>query len=271
MSRSLRLTENQRDVIAHPAHAHGLADEISLVRDAAEISPIVTRVTIDLGGTPDAAEWAKPNTAIRIEVPALDDDTALVSRVYTVRRFEAPRTIEVDVVRHGHRTPMTAWLAGIRPGDSVRVIGPRTHLLPAHDGRPIELVADDSALPAVASILAAWPAGSRGRVRTTSRDDVVLAQLPPAPDVSVERIADVDAVEAPVGAVLWAAGERDAMRALRTRCLAAGMDKADLRVFGYWKQGVSNSIIDAKRLDHFAALLKATGSTDGADDFDIDI
>jgi len=219
MSRSLRLTENQRHVIAHPAHAHGLADEISLVRDAAEISPIVTRVTIDLGGTPDAAEWAKPNTAIRIEVPALDDDTALVSRVYTVRRFEAPRTIEVDVVRHGHRTPMTAWLAGIRPGDSVRVIGPRTHLLPAHDGRPIELVAD----------------------------------------------------EAPVGAVLWAAGERDAMRALRARCLAAGMDKADLRVFGYWKQGVSNSVIDAKRLDHFAALLKATGSTDGADDFDIDI
>ncbi|MDQ1136578.1 NADPH-dependent ferric siderophore reductase [Microbacterium sp. SORGH_AS 1204] len=271
MSRELRLTQTQREVIAHTAHAHGLVDEMALVREAVKVSSLVTRVTIDLGGEPEAAEWAKPNTAIRIEVPALDDDTALVSRVYTVRRFEAPRTIEVDVVRHGHRTPMTAWLSGIRPGDRVRVIGPRTHLLPPHDGRPIELVADDSALPAVASILAAWPDGSRGRVRSPSLDEVVLSQLPAVPGVTVERITAVADVTAPIDSVLWAAGERDDMRALRARCIAAGMDKADLRVFGYWKRGVSNSVIDAKRLDHFAALLTSTGSADGADDFDVDI
>jgi NADPH-dependent ferric siderophore reductase len=271
MKRTLQLTDAQREVVDRPEHARGLDESLARVLTVRVVSSQVSRIELELDGTPHQVEWARPNTVVRLEIPSLVDDAALVSRVYTVRRFTAPGTVEIDLVRHGHRTPVTTWLAGLIPGDAVRVIGPRAHLLPVTDGRAIEIVADDSALPAVASILAAWPDGTLGRVRTTSTDETVLAELPLPAGVVLERITSLDEMEAPVDACLWAAGERDEMRSLRARCVAAGMPRDEMRIYSYWKRGVSNSVIDARRLDHFSTLLRSGMSTEGVDDLDIDV
>ena len=102
-------------------------------------------------------------------------------RTYTARRIVGEgdeRCLVVDFVLHGtdssagHEAagPAATWAAGARPGDEVGVVAPRR----GHEGRyggiefapgaarRLLLVADETALPALASILESLPSGASG-------------------------------------------------------------------------------------------------------------
>lgn len=221
----------------------------------------------------DPAAWALPNQAVRLEVPDPDGGPAL-SRVYTVRRFAAG-LVEIDFVLHGATSPVMRWLAGLAPGDVAWMTGPRQHALAwGPEGGPVAVFADDTALPAVAAMLACWPAGVEGVLWLEAAGPGAIDELPAVPGLRVVSLLRAPGVAAGTGGALlaaarglagpvarvWAAGERQEMRALRAHFQAAGMARGALQVLGYWRRGVSSSEIDRQRLADYTAL-RARGLT----------
>ncbi|SEA61170.1 siderophore-interacting protein [Leifsonia sp. 21MFCrub1.1] len=110
-------------------------------------------------------------------------------RTYTVRAIDTDGCrLDVDFVMHGDGGPAARWLLGAAPGDRIVVIGPDArseHRGVGIDWRPGEarellLVGDETAAPAIASILESLPGGCRARafVEVPSADDELELRLP---------------------------------------------------------------------------------------------
>ncbi|GAA0528942.1 hypothetical protein GCM10011581_30810 [Saccharopolyspora subtropica] len=99
-------------------------------------------------------------------------------RTYTVRAFR-PQAAELDVdfVLHGgpggHGGPASSWAAAAAPGDRVGLLGPDRpgtgrmwgcEWAPPPSAERLVLAGDETAVPAVAAIVEALPADSRGIV-----------------------------------------------------------------------------------------------------------
>lgn len=103
---------------------------------------------------------------------ALPDDRRPPMRTYTVRAVRpSVRELDVDLVRHGDAGPASRWASAAAVGDEVVVVGPnaacpgptRAAVWNPPGGEPfLLLAADETAVPAVASILAGLPPSSRG-------------------------------------------------------------------------------------------------------------
>ncbi|WP_431245358.1 siderophore-interacting protein [Leifsonia xyli] len=124
-------------------------------------------------------------------------------RTYTVRGIDsAGCRLDVDFVVHGDGGPAARWLLEARPGDPLVVIGPdarSTHRGVGIDWRPgdageLLLAGDETAAPAIASILESLPAGRRARafIEVPSPGDAVPLRLPE--HVNVTRLARGDSV-----------------------------------------------------------------------------
>ncbi|MFM9367222.1 siderophore-interacting protein [Streptomyces sp. Da 82-17] len=91
-------------------------------------------------------------------------------RSYTVRAHEPGRgpadaTIDIDFVLHGDGAagPATRWAAGARPGDVLGMFGPSAHFakpLPLATADWMLLAGDETALPALGTIIEALPEGA---------------------------------------------------------------------------------------------------------------
>lgn len=91
-------------------------------------------------------------------------------RTYTVREIDqTARRLDVDFVVHVDGGPAARWLSAAAPGDELVVIGPDArspHSGVGIDWRPgtateLLLAGDETAVPAIASILETLPAGRR--------------------------------------------------------------------------------------------------------------
>ncbi|MEV4091737.1 siderophore-interacting protein [Streptosporangium saharense] len=141
---------------------------------------------------------------------ALPADRRNHFRTYTVRAVRHDlREVDVDVVMHeehpgggtpGPLGPVARWSRAVRPGDEAVLLGPDARHegeptgiefhLPEGDG-PVLLAGDETAVPAIASILERVPHDRRGEV---------LLEVPCAADVSGLR----EDVHVPDGlAVTW--------------------------------------------------------------------
>jgi iron complex transport system ATP-binding protein len=192
---------------------------------------------------------------------AVDPAERGVMRTYTVRALRGTgedRQVDIDVVLHtgpdGAEGPGSAWARRAAPGDRIHVVGPDRHVVRRvadavgrdaseaavgvdfrpHDGAEEFLLSgDESALPAIASILESLPADARGhavlevpsaadvhdlvgpdgvRVHWIVRDGAergagvleLVRRLVPVPPGREARGADpIGADEAPDDAVLW--------------------------------------------------------------------
>jgi NADPH-dependent ferric siderophore reductase len=105
---------------------------------------------------------------------SLPDQERNPLRTYTVRQAR-PQLGEVDVdfVLHGDTGPASRWAATVAVGDAVQLVGPNarhagstraTGWNPPPGSPTLLIVADETALPAVASILEGLPATARGTV-----------------------------------------------------------------------------------------------------------
>ncbi|MBN3929890.1 siderophore-interacting protein [Streptomyces verrucosisporus] len=203
---------------------------------------------------------------------AMDPEVRAVMRSYTVAA-QRPKAGEVDVdfVLHGDTGPATRWARRARPGDRVRLLGPVTPENKSVGFRPpagtdrVLLAADETALPAVAGILAWLPAGVRVRawVEVPRAGDV--RPLPTAADAEVTWLvredfrrhgAVVDAVRGAAlpgetwgGAYAWLAGEAAAVRALRRHLVSErGLERGRVAFSGYWRLGASEEDLRTEAL-----------------------
>ncbi|SDJ96142.1 siderophore-interacting protein [Streptomyces indicus] len=182
----------------------------------------------------------------------LDPSVRGIMRTYTTRAL-TPDELLVDFALHGTTAPASGWAQRCAPGDRVSVLAPVDEENGAYDFRPPQdsdwllLTGDESALPAVASILETLPAGQPVRVWLEVRDPADRQELKTAADATVEWVTaggTVDAVRAadlPDGSpYAWIAGESATVKALRRHLVGErGFDKRRVKFTGYWRQGAT--------------------------------
>jgi NADPH-dependent ferric siderophore reductase len=175
-------------------------------------------------------------------------------RSYTVRRFDpVAHELDLDFVLHGDEGPASAWAERVQPGDDVILVGPSPAYLldpevPAH-----LLAGDETALPAIGTMLAELPAGLRVQALIEVADAAEEQPLPTAATAEItwlHRAAGQTLLPAlralelpdPAGLAVWAAGERTAMQELRAHLLTdRGLDRHRVRPTSYWRTGQAGS------------------------------
>lgn len=204
--------------------------------------PGVVRMTSRLGGVSDTDAWSRANVAIGVVIR-----DALISRDYTVRRFDpVDAEIDIDFVWAVQPKPVRAWLGTVGVGSRTTIVGPRRHPLPNFgDGRRVLLFGDDTALPAVHSILDRWPSDTLGTLWIETSHPAAIAELPTAPGANIvtflHGVGDVDALVSVARSrvvtpeiTVWAAGELHRMSAIRDHFHGSGLADDHIRVFDNW-------------------------------------
>ena len=254
-------------------HNRGLQLASATVISCTEVTPELARVVLHIPDLRDEPLWCAPNVAIRFY---LDERFESATRVYTVRSAsEAASSIEVDVVKHGETSPMMQWLDTLQPGDAVRFGGPRPHFtIPETGGRDAVIFADATSIPALYAILDQAGPELTGRGWIATHDEHAFNELPAPAGLTLTRIApgtgfvsELAALADPSSVVVWGAGERDEMRAVRSFFRSEhGLAKGDVAVFGYWKRGTTNTQIDMQRVAAYEEALAAGQSVHDLDD-----
>lgn len=196
--------------------------------------------------------WPGYRSDGRIAWPEGDD--ALVVRPYTIRAVDVARKeLWIDVFQHpaaGVPTPGGDFARDAQPGDMVALLGPGSGSLPK--ARSILMIGDESALPAIARIAAEVDEGTEIRAIIEVLDEAEEQPLPSRGRVGVRwlhRRSDPNtgpgrlleeakaAIEATDGSTfIWAACEKDDVRAIRTLLKRRGHDKKNMYVAWYWEK-----------------------------------
>ena len=175
-------------------------------------------------------------------------------RTYTPRRFdEQSQTLEVQFVLHGEG-PASDWAERAAPGDQLAVAGPggRFSLDPSIERWWI--AGDESAIPAVETLLEALPPSASAEVHleVADSDDEIELSSPAKFDVTWHHRRAPDAwgaeleqaahdAEVADDTQLWLACEATTVRDLRRYFLVDRQHPRDSIVTrGYWRRGFEN-------------------------------
>ncbi|WP_219413912.1 siderophore-interacting protein [Pseudonocardia nigra] len=169
-------------------------------------------------------------------------------RTYTVRRFDADAgELDVDFVLHEGHGPAAAWARDARPGAWVGVSEPGGRYEPDPGADFHVVIGDETALPAVATVLEALPAGVPAVAFLEVADAGEEQKLPGSARIHwVHRGAReaggplaeaVRTAEFPAGAgQAWLSGESGCVRDLRKHLLDdRGLDRRKVYATGYWR------------------------------------
>lgn len=196
--------------------------------------------------------WPSIREDGRIGWPQGDD--ALLVRAYTIRAVDVERgELLVDFVQHpapGVSTPGADFARDAQPGMQVALMGPGSGHLPAASS--IFLAGDESALPAIARIVAEVPAGTRLRAIIEVADEAEEQPLPTAGTLDL-RWLHRNATAAHAGDTLadtitaalaglddatfvWVACEKEDVRQVRAFLKNRGHDRKQMYVAWYWER-----------------------------------
>ncbi len=165
-------------------------------------------------------------------------------RTYTVRRFDAAAgELDVDFVLHEGYGPAAAWAREARPGAWVGVSEPGGHYRPDHTADFHVVIGDETALPAVATVLEALPTGVPVLTFVEVADADEEQKLPATwvhrgDRTPGEPLAEaVLAAEFPAGrGQAWLSGESGCVKDLRRHLLDdRGLDRRAVYATGYWR------------------------------------
>ncbi|MFD3520197.1 siderophore-interacting protein [Streptomyces sp. NPDC058653] len=200
---------------------------------------------------------------------AIPEDERPWTRSYTIRAHDPARgTVDIDFVLHGEDDdkgdgggegpgPATRWARSARAGDVLGMFGPSAYFaepVPLGTTDWMLLAGDESALPAIGTIVEALPEGARAVAYVEVWDAAEEQRLESAGEVTVHwlhRAASagdgsplVEAVRAavfPAGSVFaWLGGEAGAVRALRRHLVGErGLDRRAVHFTGYWRRSLT--------------------------------
>ncbi|MGD9985969.1 siderophore-interacting protein [Pseudonocardia sp.] len=236
------------------------------VRRSTRITPKMIRVTLagdELTGFPGDG----PDRRVKMFFPVHGQDRPAVPRAstggpvwppgearptirtYTVRRFDAAAgELDIDFVLHEGHGPAAAWARAAEPGAWVGVSEPGGRWEPDPAAEFHVVIGDESALPAVATVLEEL-AGFTGPVLAFLEvaDAAEQQDLPANARVAWVHRGDAAAGEQLVAAVrtaelpaaggqAWLAGESAAVRDLRRHLLDdRRLDRRRVYATGYWR------------------------------------
>lgn len=226
-------------------------------------SPRIRRVVLG-GGDLGQFSWPGPASHLKLilplpgqsapDLPAPDaeglvsyDRTRVIMRTYTPRSFDAEAgELTIDVFVHGEG-PASAWAERVQPGEGVAVSRPRARYDAEATAPWLVLAGDESAVPAIGTILDSGPLPASTTVVIESDGDDGLG-LPAGTTPTFVRRAEspmAALAEALADGVLpagegrvWVAGEATGIRRIRRHLLSErGLPAAAVVTRGYWRQG----------------------------------
>ncbi|GHH14395.1 siderophore-interacting protein [Streptomyces rubradiris] len=173
-----------------------------------------------------------------------------VTRTYTVRDWDAERgELTLDFVIHGDAGLAGPWAARVRPGETVRFMGPGGAYAPDPEADWHLLAGDESALPAIARALETLPAGARTHAfievsgpeeeqKIDTGVQVVWLHRGDRP-VGEALLEAVRGLEFPPGRVhAFVHGEAGVVKELRRLLrIEHQIPREDLSISGYWRLG----------------------------------
>ncbi len=234
------------------------------------ITPRLVSVHV-AGGDLTRFQDAAPTAHIKVFLPAPGQDAPVLPtmgpegrvwpegqerptvRTYTPRAYDpATGALEVQFVLHGEG-PASTWAEQAKPGAKMALGGPGGRFA-ADLAAPRWFVAgDESALPAVATLLDALPATASAQVHLEVSGPEDEIAFDSKADLTVtwhhRRAADAFGVElhdaatrATItgGTQVWVACEASAMRRIRRELIDGGVPHASLVTRGYWRLGVAD-------------------------------
>jgi NADPH-dependent ferric siderophore reductase len=235
----------------------------SAVHSIVRLTPRMVRIVFT---GPELAGFAWNGPAAHIKLILGPPDAAgqrAPSRTYTPRHFDATRReLTVDFVLHGEG-PASSWAAQAQVGQSLLIAGPgRSYTLDAA-AQWLLIAGDESAIPAIATLLEVVPDSLRTQVLIEVNDAADEFAIAPAranvnirwlhraqpitghaaaPPAGVELTAAVTAFQPPAGTGrVYVACEADAMRKIRRQLLVdRALPRDWVTTRGYWKQGATD-------------------------------
>ena len=262
-------TQQQQKTSLQKEHLQGMEHLKMSILSIQSPYPSIARIVGKIH-TEQPDNWGASNPAMRLLLDQPNGQSP-ISRVYTIRSFdEASSEIEIDMVKHEGTSPAMQWLDHVSVGDTVDIIGARPHFTPNFDeNKHVIMFADDTAIPAIYSILSHWKKGVRADIYVESHEKDILLQLPKNDlikmhlhhvkhDDSVHHaqqgwlLSQAYAIQDLNNKTIWAACERNEARALREYFVENNkMLKADVQISGYWKSGISSTELDEVRARHY--------------------
>jgi NADPH-dependent ferric siderophore reductase len=224
------------------------------VQRVLHLTPRMLRIVF--GGAALAGfNWNGPAAHIKLILgESTDPQVRPLSRTYTPRHFDAQRLeLTVDFVLHG-AGPAAAWAAQAEVGQPMLIAGPGRCYAINPQAQWLLLAGDESALPAIATILEVVPATVRTQVLLEVNDaadefaiaapraNLTLQWLHRLGTAGAELMAAVAGFEAPEGTGnVYVACEADAMRRIRRHLLVErALPREWVTTRGYWKHGATD-------------------------------
>lgn len=183
--------------------------------------------------SPDVGVWYQAYLA-------LPEETRPWMRSFTVRSL-ADGVLTVDFVLHGDSGPASRWAAAAQVGDVIGRFGPSPdYARPLGTADLLVFAGDETALPAIASLLELLPAGQRRLAFVEVADPAEEQDIPGVRWVhrsaGESLVPAVTAVDVPSSVWVWLGGEASAVRALRRHFVGLGVSKKDIEFSGYWRR-----------------------------------
>jgi NADPH-dependent ferric siderophore reductase len=224
------------------------------VAEATAITPRTRRLRLT---GPDLAQFSY---AAGQDLMVLVDTSGgrIIRRRYTIRRFD-PAALLLDLQAIVHTDgPGARWARGLRAGDAVEAIGPRGKITLAARAAWHLFIGDDVAVPCMAAMVEALPAGARALVIAEVADaaEELPVEAPPGVELRWSWLRrdgrephDPSALLAEVRAGDWpaeaghayVAGEVEVVAALRAALLERGFAPESVDAKAYWGRGRANA------------------------------
>ena len=228
------------------------------VKRVEHLTPRMVRVTFT---SPELADFGWNGPAAHIKLifaqPAPATPGAEVprptTRTYTPRRFDSQaRELDVDFILHGEG-PASAWAEQATVGQTLTIAVPGRYYVIDPSAAWFLLAGDDTAIPAISTILEGLPASATAHVFIEVADRTDEVGIPAHPNTTItwlHRGPEVSRAGAPLEASVrgyqmpagsgrvYVACESGAMRRIRAHMLTdRTLSREHVVTRGYWKLG----------------------------------
>lgn len=239
----------------------------AVVESVRHITPYMARVSL-IGDALRDMEPPEPAASIRLLLPMpgsrelpelnwngneyrLEDGSRPVIRTFTPGSFDAGvGRLDIEVVLH-EAGATSSWVRSVEPGAVAAVSGPGRGYSIDQDATAYVLAGDATALPAICQLIDATPADTPLRVIVEVDHEEARMELPfhprleshwvmrrPQQKPGAALLATIREADVAADATIWAAGEAEAMLAIRKYLLEErGFGRRRVTVSGYWKHG----------------------------------
>lgn len=234
---------------------HELKRRTATVRAVEQVTPAMVRITLEGEELADFVSLGADDH-IKVMIPGTEQ-----MRDYTPRRYDnADHSLVIDFAMHGgdhNAGPATAWARDAKPGDEIRIGGPKGSFVVSPTFDWYLLIGDETALPAIGRRLEELPAGAKVVTVvavTSAQEEQAFATAADHTAIWVHRPESANDDPAPMMDVLtsltmpegdgfvWIGTEARVMRAAKAHVIEVMKHPTQwLKAAGYWIKGQSDS------------------------------